>query len=156
MCIRDSSTSAKFFYSPVKAEDLDEKNLLIESRLVKKALTEARCVDIAIVGVGNPIKNSTYRRLNYIDEVDDKILKEKNAVGDIVTTFYDKNACNIETPLTQSFIGLSMNDLENIEEVVVLASGEEKYESVHALLNKNIIDTLIIDYRLASLLNSCN
>ena len=81
------------------------------------------------------------------------MLKQKKAVGDIVTTFYDINADEIETPLTQKFIGLNIEDLKKINEIVALASGEEKYESILALLNAKIIDTLIIDYELANLLN---
>ncbi len=150
---RKYHTSVKFFYSPVKAEDINEKNMLMDSRLVVQSLKNAREVDLAIVGVGNPLKNSTYRRLNYITKEDNEILKQKKAVGDIVTTFYDINADEIETPLTEKFIGLKIGDLKKINEIVTLASGEEKYESILALLNAKIIDTLIIDYELANLLN---
>lgn len=151
---RKYSTKTKFFYSPVKAEDINEKKLLMDSRLVRQSIENAKNVDIALIGVGNPIKSSTYRRLNYIQAEDDKILEEKKAVGDIVTTFYDKDLNPITTPLTEKFIGLNIEDIKKINEVVVVASGEEKFESVLPLLENGYINHLIIDYSLAMLLNN--
>lgn len=151
---RKYSCGMSFIYSPVKAESLEQKKMLINSHMVKTAIDEAKKVDLAIVGVGNPLNKSTYQKLKYLSDEDIKILKKNHAVGDIVTSLFNKDAEEIITPASEKFIGISINDLKNIPEVVVLATGHQKSEAVKALINKNIITTLIIDYELANILIS--
>lgn len=138
-----------FFYAPVKAENQSQKQMLMDSKFVNKAIDNAKSVDIAIVGVGNPLKSSTYLKLDYIKKKDLNILNKNSAVGDIVTTFFDSNTKPIETPLTDNFIGLNINDLKEIPEVVVLASGIEKLDAIKALIMNDVADTFIIDYDIA-------
>ncbi len=148
------SCNRSFFYAPVKAETLEQKDNLMDSKLVKLAIENAKNIDLAIVGVGNPLNNSTYQRIHYILDEDLDILKSNSAVGDIVTSFFDKNGKEILTPSSKKFIGLNIDDIKSIPEVVVLASGYEKLEAVKVLAEHKIADTFIIDYDLAQSLIS--
>lgn len=151
---RKYSCNMRFFYAPVKAESLAQKKMLIDSHMVKSAIEEAKKVDLAIVGVGNPLNMSTYQKLHYILDEDLDILEKNEAVGDIVTSLFNKDAEEIITPSSEKFIGLSIYDLKNIPEVVVLATGYQKSEAVKALISNKIVSTLIIDYELANILIS--
>lgn len=151
LCYKLSSKyncGVSFFYAPVIAESIEQKNILMESNLVQQALKEAKSVDIGVVGIGNPLKNSTYKNLGYLDDTMDE-LERRKAVGDICTSFYNDKAQEINTEFSNKFIGLSLDEIKNIPELVILATGKEKLESVRALVENRIVDVLIIDYNLA-------
>lgn len=146
------SCGVSFFYAPVMADTIEQKEAFIKSSLVQSSLEKAKCVDVAIFGVGNPLIDSAFQRLYYISEDDAQVLKDKNVVGDIASTFFNNKAESVNTPASNKFIGLTLSDLEKINDVVVLASGSHKKFAINALLNKKIINTLIIDYELAEAL----
>ena len=122
--------------------------MLIDSSMVKSSLERAKSVDMAILGVGNPMISSAFQRLYYLKEEDLKVFKEKKVVGDIVTSFFDKKCNCVETPSSKKLIGLTFKDLEYIKDVVVVASGEYKKYAIKTLLENNTVDTLIIDLSL--------
>lgn len=139
-----------YFYAPAIAENDRIYKLFIESDLVKSIIDIGRHVDVAIVGLGNPIKSSTYRDLGYISSKDILTIDQSGAIGDILATFFNKLGEPVETPISNRMIGLSMDDLKNIPQVILLATGDEKLESLDTILKLNIISDLIIDSELAS------
>lgn len=140
----------RYFYAPAITRTLEEKELFIQSELVESILNLGKNVDMAIVGVGNPIKSSTYRKLGYIKEEDAKELEKHHSVGDIGATFFNEEGESIQTNISNRMIGITLHELKNVPELVVLATGVEKKPSIKALLKQNVIDHLIIDEALAS------
>lgn len=143
------SAHSSSFYAPAIAENTEIKNTLYNSEFVQDILKKGRNVDLAIVGVGNPLESKTYRNMGYISIEEEKELIKKNAVGDILTTFYNNDGKSVKTSLSDRMIGHSVNDIQNMKEVVVLASGKSKANSIKALLKLNIISHLIIDESIA-------
>lgn len=143
------SCDPSFFYAPFQADSIDQKEMLIDSSMVKSSLERAKSVDVAILGVGNPMISSAFQRLYYLKEEDLKIFKEKKVVGDIVTSFFNENFNCVETPSSKKLIGLTIKDLDYIKDVVVVASGEYKKYAIKTLLENHTVNTLIIDYPLA-------
>lgn len=134
-----------YFYAPAISETLKMKKTFEESEFVRSILTLGRNVDMAIVGIGNPILSSTYRQFGYINENELKEIKDSQAVGEIGATFFDKNGEPVYNSFSERILGISLADLMKIPDVVVLATGKEKVESIKTLINKQVIDHLIID-----------
>lgn len=152
LCFRLASKyncDVNFFYAPVKAESIEQKNMLMESKLVQNALYNAKSVDIGIFGIGNPANKSTYQRLNYLSETDLIDFSKKDVIGDICTSFYNRKAEIVKNELSNHLIGLNLEDIKKIPEVIILATGTEKTVSVMTLLENNYINTLITDFELA-------
>lgn len=143
------AATSTYFYAPALADTYELKQNLLASSMIKQALQEGRGVDVAIVGIGNPIHSSTYRELGYFDNEDMKDLEEQGAVGDIVATFFDQEGTAVNTPLSRRMMGIELADLARIPCVMALATGEEKVESIRALLQKQVLDVLVIDQRIA-------
>lgn len=143
------NSSVKYFYAPAFAESSEQKEILIHSDLVKQVLEVGKTVDMAILGIGNPVVSSTFRTLGYLSNADVKELETKGAVGDIGATFFNSKGKPVETKASKRMIGISLADIKKIPEVVVLATGEDKALGVQALLNQNVINHLIIDQSIA-------
>lgn len=141
--------SSYSFYAPVIAESKEIKEILYNSEVVQHTLEEIRKVDLAIIGVGNPQKSKTYRNMGYVTSEEEKEFIEQNAIGDMLTTFYNQNGEPVETSLSDRMIGPSLDDIKKMKEVMILASGKTKIVTVKALLKMNIIDYLIIDEEIA-------
>lgn len=143
------SANANYFYAPAIAESVDVKNLFVSTELFKQIYSKARKVDIAVVGVGNPIASSTYRNLGYISDSEMKEIQASKASGDILGSFFDQEGIPINTSFTSRMIGLTIEDLEDIPEIVALASGKEKIKSIKALLKLRLVNHLVIDQVIA-------
>lgn len=143
------SANSSAFYAPAIAENIENKKILYNSEIVQNTLEEGRNVDLAIIGIGNPKESKTYRNMGYISTDEEKEISEKNAIGDILTTFFNSNGEPVETSLSDRMIGPTIEDIKHMKEVVVLASGESKVISIKALLKLNFINALIIDEEIA-------
>lgn len=141
-----------YFYAPAIAESLDMKEAFDKSQFIRNIIDKGKNVDMAITAVGNPIESSSYRKLGYFSKEDIQEMKEKQVVGDILATFFDQTGQSVTTNISKKMIGVTLADLKNIKEVVVVASGKEKAPSIHSLLQQSLIDHLIIDSEIAATL----
>lgn len=89
-----------YFYAPAIAESIEEKEMFIQSKLVHSVLEAGRTVEMAIVGIGNPIESSTYHQLGYIEGSEVADLLEQHSVGDIGTTFFDEKGNPVQTKVS--------------------------------------------------------
>ncbi|MCF1617762.1 sugar-binding transcriptional regulator [Tetragenococcus koreensis] len=141
-----------YFYAPAIAESLEMKETFDKSQFINNIIRKGKNVDMAIAAVGNPIESSSYRKLGYFSEEDSREMKEKNVIGYILATFFNQEGQPVATNISQKIIGINLEDLMNIKEVVVVASGKEKAPSIQYLLKQPVIDHLIIDSEIAATL----
>lgn len=141
-----------YFYAPAIAESLEMKGTFDKSQFINNIIRKGKNVDMAIAAVGNPIESSSYRKLGYFSEEDSREMKEKKVIGDILATFFNQEGQPVATNISQKMIGINLEDLMNIKEVVVVASGKEKAPSIQYLLKQPVIDHLIIDSEIAATL----
>lgn len=137
------------FYAPVIAESAEVAQELKRSKLVTSALDAAKNVDVAFIGVGNDVRTSTWRKLDYISESETQELENAGALGDVVSDFFDKDCRTVKTNFSNRLIGITIDDLKEIPNVVVMATGIKKAENIKILLEHNVINTLFIDQTIA-------
>ena len=143
------NSNSSLFYAPAIAENRETKKVLNNSEIVKTILAKAREVDLAIIGIGNPQKSITYREMGYVTENENNDMKKNNIIGDILATFLNEKGESVKTDLSNRMIGPTLSDIKQMKEVLILASGKEKIESVKAVLKLGIINHLIIDQEIA-------
>lgn len=144
------SGGVSYFYAPAIAESKEVRDLFASTTLYKDIYKKALNVDIAILGVGNPIESSTYKKLGYFSEEEENQIRESEAIGDIVGSFFDEKGECVKIPVTERMMGVTLDDLNEIPEVLVMASGKEKINSIQVLLEKGVINHLIIDQEIAN------
>jgi len=138
-------------YAPIFVHNEESKEVLMADRQIEEVLNMSRNADLAIVGIGN-IQQSTMQELDILKENEIKKLMEEGVVGDINTSFINVQGEEAESFLKNRTIGISLDDLKKIKNVVAVVGGEVKYHPLRAILNNRVINTLIIDDRLAQLL----
>ncbi|HJH01023.1 MAG TPA: sugar-binding transcriptional regulator [Aerococcus urinaeequi] len=141
-----------YFYAPAFAENKKMKEMFESSQQYQEIYQKGLQVDLAVIGIGNPLNSSTYKQLNYFSDEETKELENSDAIGDILGSFFDLEGNSISTTVTDRMLGISISDLSKIKEKVVIASGTEKYKAISVLLNNNLVDHLFIDQELANLL----
>lgn len=146
------NAKTNLLYAPAIAENIEVREIVANSEIVQAMLTKGKNVDLAIIGVGNPVKSLTYRNMGYMSDEEESEIIKKNAIGDILATFFDKSGKPVDTSLSRRMIGPTLKDIKNMKEVLVLASGRDKAISIMSLLELNIIQHLIIDKEIADLL----
>jgi DNA-binding transcriptional regulator LsrR (DeoR family) len=143
------NTSCSYLYAPALVETIDLKERLINTKDIAHVLELAKNVEMAIVGIGNPFKESTMEKIGYLDQNDLTSLRKAGAVGDISSRFFDTVGKELDHPLNQRVIGLDLDELKKIPEVVGIVEGSYKLESIEAALQGGYLDVLITDDRTA-------
>jgi DNA-binding transcriptional regulator LsrR (DeoR family) len=134
-----------YLYAPAMVDSIELKERLIQSEDIAMVLEEGRDVQMAIVGIGTPFKDSTMVLMDYLKDNDLISLRKAGAVGDIGSRFYDALGQQIDHPLNEFVIGLELKDLKKIPEVVGVVGGSHKVDSIEAALKGGYLDVLIID-----------
>lgn len=144
-----TSGKAGFLYAPAIADSHETKLAFEKIDAIKDVLTAAKNVDLALIGIGNPLINSNYREHGHLSDDEIESLNKEDAIGDIITTFFNSNGEIVNTDLSDRMIGLNVDDLSNIKKVMAVATGNEKTVSTKIVLEKKLATHLIIDQDLA-------
>ncbi|SFP81409.1 sugar-binding transcriptional regulator [Salibacterium halotolerans] len=138
-----------YLYAPAIVESEDLRDRLIQSKDVAHVLEQGKNVDVAVVGMGDPFKNSTMEEIGYLQAEDLYSLRKSGVVGDISSKFFDAVGQEVDHPLNHRVIGLGLQDLKKIPKVIGIVESLYKLESIEAALKGGYLDVLIIDDRTA-------
>lgn len=142
----------RYFYAPALAESIELAEILTKTKLIGTAIEAAKKVDLAIIGVGNPNEHSTWRHLGYMDEQDMKIITDTKVKGDAVASLFDKNGKTVNNEISRRMLGIKVEDLKEIPDVMIIGSGQEKATSMLPLLKGDYCSILVVDQLLAEAL----
>jgi len=123
------------------------KKVILSDSHVQRALDLIPHINVAYVGIGAPTPTSVLMRDGSImsqDELND--LLTKGAVGDIALRFFDANGQPIHSELDERVIGITLEQLKQIERVVGVAGGPEKDAVIRGALLGGFINVLITDH----------
>lgn len=143
------SGKINYLYAPAIADSQEIKDAFYRSELIRNILEQGKKVDLALIGLGNPTVNSNYQQHGYLTSEEIEHLTEMGTVGDILTSFFDSNGNIIHNDVSDRMIGLTIEDLEKIKEIVVVATGKEKAKSSYLILEKKLASHFVIDEVLA-------
>jgi DNA-binding transcriptional regulator LsrR (DeoR family) len=138
-----------YLYAPAIVETEELKERLMALQDIETVLESGRKVDIALIGIGNPYKDSTLIKIGYLQENDLSNLRKMGVVGDIGFRFFDGDGKQINDSLNSRVIGITLEELKKINKVIAVVEGDHKAESVLGALRGQFIDVLIIDEQTA-------
>lgn len=132
-------------YAPVVVEHAETKRWLFQEKSIRASYELMRECDIAVLGVGELSEQSTMCTRGHITREDIRILREQGFVGDLAMNPIRRDGSYNNCPLTERLLNADMECLKNIDNTVLVATGEEKIEAIQAALSSGCVDTLIID-----------
>jgi len=144
-------------YAPAILDGPSSVEVLLNQPGIKDTIKEFSEVNVALVGIGAVMpKPSTYLyQGGFIKEEDFKSIAASNAVGDINAFFYDSNGKTCLTSLDGRVMGMSLEQLKEVNYCIGIAGGREKWEAIRAALVGKIINILVTDEGTAKYLIKC-
>lgn len=132
-------------YAPAIVKDSNVHDAIMSEKSIQNIFSKISDCDIAIVGIGTLDKDSTLFNQKYLNPSDLDALKNAKAVGDICSRYYDIDGNEIKDNPNFSVIGISLNNLKNINTVIGVAGGDDKAEAIYGALKGKYLDVLITD-----------
>jgi DNA-binding transcriptional regulator LsrR (DeoR family) len=131
-------------YAPAIVEDETLRLALLRNDNVRRTLDHARGASIALLGVGDMTEDSNMIRMDWLSPRDVARAQATGTVGDILgNDFLDIQGRPSRTIVAGRVVGLTLKDLEAIEDVVVVASENTKAAILLGVLRTGVMDTLV-------------
>lgn len=144
---------AKYLYSPAIIDNEQIKNELYRNEIIQQVLEAGKNVDLGIFGMASPYdENSTMLEIGYIKEDNIKEFKNKDVIGDINSRFFDENGNEVNCYINNSVMGLNLNEIKNIPNVLSVVYGKNKAPVLKVALDNSIINILVTSDQIANYL----
>lgn len=135
-----------FINSEAYVDNPEMQELLLRSQSIQKTFTMHKSVNIALLGIGAfNIQSISKLYKDYLKLEEIIEIGNKKAIGENCLTFYDIKGKIIDTGLYKRTITISKEDLINIQNKVVIATGKEKAQAIIGAVRAKMVDILITD-----------
>ncbi len=128
---------------------------IVKSKLVRDALLAdpqisdtlalAAKADVALVGIGQPTRDSVVMRSGILADEELAQLNANGAVGDIALRFFGTDGQAVQHEICDRIIGLDLLQIQKIPRVIGVAGGETKFPVIRAALRGRLINVLVTD-----------
>jgi DNA-binding transcriptional regulator LsrR (DeoR family) len=136
-----------FLLAPGIATSVRARDALVQDRFVDEALAQLDEVTLALVGIGALEPSTLLQRSgNIFSERELAALGERGAVGDLCLRFYDAQGRRVASDVDRRVIGVTLEQLREVERCVGVAGGGRKYEAIRGALRGRWINVLITDH----------
>lgn len=136
-------------YAPIVVDSKEAKDIFMSQRFIEEVLQKAKQSDIAFVGIGTGSRYFEMTNL-YLEKEQCMETETKDKVkGDLIYNFYDLQGRLLDCPWNCQNMTLSLEDLQQIPEVIGAAYETEKAEAIYIAVRRKIINSLIVTAPLA-------
>lgn len=140
-----------FFTAPLYAGSAESRNLFLKQDVISEMLDKIRSCEAVALATGD-LDSSLLVRDALPKDVERRDLIAKGGVGDITGHILNADGAMIDHELNERVIGMSLEDLSKIDNVILAAGGSHKVPIIAAALRSGIVDTLVTDENTASAL----
>ena len=134
---------AETLYAPALIGDPVLRQALLDNDTVRHTLDKGRRADIALIGVGDMSEQSNMVRMGWFTPSEIAQAKRSGTVGDIMGyDFIDIHGTPSAIGMQGRVIGLTLQDLKRIPNVIAVASEPSKAAGILGALRAGVIDTL--------------
>ena len=130
-------------YAPALVANPELRSVLINNDTVRSTLDRARRADIALIGIGDMSENSNMVRMGWFSPQEIAQARVSGTVGDMMGyDFIDIHGQPAVNTLQGRVIGLTVQELVRIPDVVAIASENTKAAATLGALRSGVINTL--------------
>jgi len=133
-----------FINNPAFMADAKARDLVMNDKSFSSVTNAWKEIDIAIVGLGPFFDDPGYLE-NELKKNVKKELVAGNAIGDILGQFFDKDGNICKSDLEYELLGMNIEDLKSVKNVVCMSGGIEKVNGIIAAANKHYFNILLTD-----------
>jgi deoxyribonucleoside regulator len=133
-------------HAPVLVEKAEVRNIFLNEPAVREGIRRAQSVQLAITGIGTlDDKASSFLRAGLLTLTDLAQLRRTGAVGETIGRFFDVNGAGDGIEINQRIIGIELDDLRRIPQVLAVARGIPKATSILGALHGRFLTVLTTD-----------
>jgi len=129
--------------TPIVASSEELAAALRAEAAVQSVLDISRSADHAVVGIGAVVGQVTLAQVGYASQEELDAGAAAGAVGDILGVFYDSHGQVVDLPIHRRRIGIELDDLRAIPNVVGVAGGMSKFDAILGALRGGLLDVLV-------------
>lgn len=134
-----------YFTAPLYAGSAEARRTIMELDVFADVLAKIRSADALAMAAGDISRRSLLMRDGLPADVAMEALLAAGAVGDVLGFVLDAEGREIDHPINERVIGIRIDDLAAIPNVVLAAGGPWKVAIVRAILARSVIGTLVTD-----------
>ena len=137
--------------APLFASSANSAMRLRAEPAIQKVLEWYNHLDIAVLSIGAWRERITQLDQHFTDS-EAKQLDELDVIADCAGLFFDERGVEVKNELTERRISISVDQLRRTPNVVAIAGGEDKAESILAVARSGILNILVTTVRTAIIL----
>jgi lsr operon transcriptional repressor len=134
-----------YFTAPLYAGSRESRDTIMQLDVFREVLEKLRSVDAMAMAAGDLSKRSLLMRDGLPKDVDMDDLIALGGVGDVLGTVIDAEGRALDHPINERVIGIGLDDLHRIPNVILAAGGSHKVAVNRAILARGVVDTFVTD-----------
>jgi DNA-binding transcriptional regulator LsrR (DeoR family) len=131
--------------APFLASSEEMAESFLSEPSIKEILELGTLSKYMLVGIGGVSPDATIIQEEKMTLNELTFIKQQHAVGDILGQFYDREGKVIALPHHKRLIGLNINRLKEMNNVLAVAGGKKKLDAIYGALKGGYIHTLVTD-----------
>ncbi|MEM7614330.1 MAG: sugar-binding domain-containing protein [Pseudomonadota bacterium] len=137
-----------YFTAPIYAGSRQSRDILEAQDVFQTTIEKIRAADGIALAAGD-MGASLLIKDGLPPDIDLESIRGVGAVGDIMGYFLDAEGALVDHPINERVLGLELDDLAAIENVILAAGGLHKVPILQAFLSRRCVNTLITDEQTA-------
>jgi DNA-binding transcriptional regulator LsrR (DeoR family) len=135
-----------YLHAPLVVENSYVRDTLLSDPRVQQTLELARQAQLAIVGIGSTQPEvSPFIRAGFLSEQEQRDIAKSGAVGDFCGYHIDAVGALADVPINTRVVGITLDDLRGIPQVVGVAGGVVKAPTILGVLRGRLVHVLVTD-----------
>lgn len=140
-----------YFTAPIYAGSRESRDILTAQEVFQTTIEKIRAADGIALAAGE-MAHSLLIKDGLPADVDLADLIARGAVGDIMGYFIKADGSLVDHPINERVLGLALDDLNEIDNVILAAGGLHKVPIIAAFLARGAVATLVTDQATANAL----
>lgn len=140
-----------FFLAPIYAGSAASRRVFMEQDVIAQALDKIRGCQAMALATGDLTRSLLVRDALPRDVTAGELVS-LGGVGDIIGNILDADGNPVAHDLNNRLIGLTLDDLRQVPNVILAAGGAHKVPIIRAALRAGIVNTLVTDENTATAL----
>lgn len=136
-------------HAPILVDSTQAKDILKKQHFIKNTMDAARTADIAVVGIGSTFRYAEVKEAYLHGYNAGELPDSMHIKGDLSYNYFDKHGRAVNNTWNSLLIGLSLEEIRAIPEVICVADEVVKAESIYIAAKTGLIHTLITNEMVA-------
>lgn len=135
-----------FMYAPIMVESKKLRDSMLNESYLSQVYSIMKKCSVAVVGLGDMSEQSLFIQRNFMFDSEYEVLKNKNAVGEICTHYFDINGNIIDSGINDRVFAIDYDNYMKIPVRIGIGGGDQKISTIIGAIRGGLINVLITDF----------